>query len=476
MKKLLLFAAALFAALFSQAQWEPEVRLTNDPDSSLTTGQSQCIAAIDDMVHVVWYDKRDGNWEVYYKRSTDQGIIWGPDIRLTNNSSGSYYPRIAASGLNIHVVWMDLRDGNDEIYYKRSTDGGLSWGTDTRLTDDADDSRRPCISVSGSVVHVVWHDTRDGNYEIYYKRSTDGGLSWETDTQLTDDDGYSYSSSIAASETNVHVVWNDSRDGNGEIYYKRSIDGGINWGEETRLTNAELTSFFPSIAVSGEDVHVVWNDWRDGYAAEIYYKRSLDEGMSWEEDMRLTYDDWGNSIIPSIAVSNPVMHVVWEDNREGNYHIYYKRSEDGGENWGEDTLISGIGVMSSKESSLAISGSVVHVVWYDDRDWNPEVYYKRNPTGGFPVGIDNELTGNSGQLVSIFPNPASSILHIQFNDPPTIESFLTIRNILGEILISMPILNGEAIVDVSTLPNGIYIVEIAALDKQNESQKLIVSK
>ncbi len=43
----------------------------------------------------------------------------------------------------------------------------------------------PVIAINGSVVHVVWSDERDGNYEIYYKRSTDGGVSWGADTRLT---------------------------------------------------------------------------------------------------------------------------------------------------------------------------------------------------------------------------------------------------------------------------------------------------
>jgi hypothetical protein len=39
----------------------------------------------------------------------------------------------------------------------------------------------PSISNSGQIVHVIWRDERDGNKEIYYKRSIDGGLVWEND-------------------------------------------------------------------------------------------------------------------------------------------------------------------------------------------------------------------------------------------------------------------------------------------------------
>ena len=50
-------------------------------------------------------------------------------------------------GATIHVVWHDDRDGNTEIYYKRSTDNGTTWGADTRLTTDISWSERPSVAV-----------------------------------------------------------------------------------------------------------------------------------------------------------------------------------------------------------------------------------------------------------------------------------------------------------------------------------------
>ncbi len=72
------------------AQWQPDVRLTNDPANSYTSyNNAWCIASSGIVVHVVWYDNRDGNNEIYYKRSTDAGVSWGADTRLTNNTAES---------------------------------------------------------------------------------------------------------------------------------------------------------------------------------------------------------------------------------------------------------------------------------------------------------------------------------------------------------------------------------------------------
>ncbi len=280
----------------SYSQWQPDVRLTNNPASSQTCySNSWAVAANGNIVHVVWYDNRDGNYEIYYKRSTDSGLNWETDTRLTNSTGNSVGASLAISGMYVHVVWEDNRDGNREIYYKRSTNGGISWGADVRMTNDPYISYSPSsISVCGPFVHIVWPDTRNQpNYysEIYYKRSTDNGANWSTDIRLTNDSFESLYPSISASGCNVHIVWEDLRhginDGNWEIYYKRSTNGGLSWGGDTRLTNDIAISVLPSISAICPKVHVVWQDTRDGND-EIYYKHSTDGGTIWNSDMRLT--------------------------------------------------------------------------------------------------------------------------------------------------------------------------------------------
>lgn len=99
---------------------------------------------------------------------------------LTNNPgcshTGMSKPLIASNGYIVHIVWYDDRNGNSGIYYKRSIDGGTNWEIDTRLTNNSSYSYSPSVSVSGTVLHVVWRDNRDGNYEIYYKRNPTGNL------------------------------------------------------------------------------------------------------------------------------------------------------------------------------------------------------------------------------------------------------------------------------------------------------------
>ncbi|MDD5312833.1 MAG: exo-alpha-sialidase [Dehalococcoidia bacterium] len=364
----------LVTALPVYAAWGAEIRLTNAAGNS----KEPSVAVSGNIVHVVWFDSRDGNDEIYYRRSLDGGATWGADTRLTDNSSVSDNPSIAVSGSNIHIAWYDQRDGDAEIYYKRSLDGGATWGADTRLTDCLGNSYTPSIAVSGNTVHVAWHDERTpGNEEIYYKRSTDGGTTWDPDTRLTNAAGTSALASIAVSGNNVHVAWQDNRDGNWEIYYTHSIDGGVNFDPGTRLTDAAGESKYPSIAVSGNNVHVAWHDERSGNL-QIYYKRSFDGGTIWGADTQIVSSP-GLSERPSIAVWGNIVHITWQDNR-GEYYprweIYYKRSIDGGTAWGAETRLS-YAPDNSEVPVIAVSGNNVHVAWQDMRDGNYEIYYKK---------------------------------------------------------------------------------------------------
>jgi len=472
-KHLLITSIMLLGTLISLAQWQPDVRLTNDPSPSYTSANNaRCIASNGNNIHVVWNDYRIGNSSrIFYKRSTDGGISWQDDINLSTINQTSTNPSIAISGSDVHVVWDDDRISlsNREIYYRHSTDNGITWGPEVRLSSLPDDSYESSISVSGQLVIVVWQDGIWGALEVYCKRSTDAGATWGADTRLTNNTGYSASPSTCINGQIVHLIWGDDSDGNEEIYYKRSTDGGVSWGADTRLTNNPAIQRYPSISISGNAVHLVWFDDRDGggYNTEIYYKKSSDGGINWGPDTRLTNNP-GYSAIPSVFASGTAVHVVWYDERDGNDEIYYKRSIDGGTSWEPDTRLTN-NTSESINPSLTVSGSSVHVLWQDRRDGTyPEIYYKRNPTGDL-VGL-KELSSSEMQF-TVFPNPASSEIKIR-----SLENIneLSITDMYGKELYYSKVLNSttELRIPTSDFPAGLYFIRVRQENRAGV-QKLI---
>lgn len=109
--------------------------------------------------------------------------LWGDDVRLTNAPAASLLSYNFASSIAVgaddavHVVWYDSRDGESQIYYKRSLDGGNTWQADVRLVRDGTRREHPAIAASGSMVYVAWHERRgtDLGFYVVAARSLDGG-------------------------------------------------------------------------------------------------------------------------------------------------------------------------------------------------------------------------------------------------------------------------------------------------------------
>jgi len=362
-----------FQVYVAYRSWSSDMRLTNNAAPSEANWRGQAVASVGSYVYAVWADDRDGNWEIYYKRATNNGLTWGPDTRLTNEGNNSCYPSVAAYGSYVYVVWQDDRDGNWEIYLLRSENYGTSWYSAIRLTNNWGSSLRPSVAAYYRNVHVAWHDDRMENWEIYYKRSTNNGLNWGSDTRLTNDPSVSEYAYVAACGNYVYVAFQDDRFENYDVLVKTSTDNGATWTEQ-QLTFDTSDQKWASIAAYGYDVHVVWTDYRTEGNTEIYYRRSLDKGATYKPEIRLT-SSAGESTYPSVAVKGKTVYVVWQDYRTERWEIWFKDSPDRGVHWTADRILSAQ-PSTSQWPSVSVSGDNVYVVWTDNRNRNYEIYFK----------------------------------------------------------------------------------------------------
>jgi len=295
-----------------------------------TSGISECpviATSSGDEIHTAWSDFSSGNAEIFYRKSSDKGINWQNIKRLTWNAGDSKNPQINVdSNNNIHIVWEDTTPGNNEILYLMSTDKGSTWISRKRLTWTPGNSYHPKVETSlESNIYVFWDDSTSGDAEIYYKKSTDTGLNWSLNTRLTYCIGNSwFSDTLIESSEKIYVFWDDLCQGNSEIRYKKTSDSGSSWSPTRQITWNAGNSWKASVCLNQtNEIHIVWNDFTPGNS-EIFYKYSTDMGSSWEKTQRLTWNA-GESKGQKIESDNSGnIFLVWHDNTWGNYEIIFK--------------------------------------------------------------------------------------------------------------------------------------------------------
>jgi hypothetical protein len=149
--------------------WSGRTGLSTD----LSFSRNPVIAAGDDgTLHVVWQDGENVGGDIFYAQY--DGLAWQlvPDQIVTGGTeAGMPSVSVDAAG-DIHVVWVDNRHGQPELYYM--SNDGSGWSGEARLTRAAGTSTLPCVATRGNgSVHVLWTDNRDGNPEIYFRATSE---------------------------------------------------------------------------------------------------------------------------------------------------------------------------------------------------------------------------------------------------------------------------------------------------------------
>ncbi len=352
-------------------------------------------------IHVVWTN--DSVSEISYRRSEDYGLTWTPERLITNISAGGVCdgPNVAVTGNTVHVVFESERESPDfEVWYMRSDDNGNTWTEEIQLSDDdIAGSLIASVAAAGDDVYVLWADERHNFIrEIYFKRSTDGGNTWTADRRLTfHQDGTTSKPALIITPDKLHLVYNEHTGGSPstmEPMYMYSTDKGDNWSEPLMLSQDQsMHSIFygpGGFDVDGDTIHVVWDDNRFWDGGEIYYRRSTDAGLSWEPEVRITYDLDNSQMQPYVSAKDDFVQIFWQDARDkpGNIrNIYSVNSTDGGASWNEDYRVTHQPwpVSSWIRRSGYDDDGYTHIIYIDNRTGTRHLYYKRSPDFGEPI-------------------------------------------------------------------------------------------
>src|SRR5919202_2796091 len=148
------------------------------------------VASYGNNVYVLWLDDALGSRDVFLRKSVDGGNTFDTEIiDLSKNSmkggGGVFNPRIIASADNVYVAWENTPQNNGQVFFTKSSDGGNSFSDPLNLGNNTGFSGYPQIAVSqknNKNVYIVWHDAGNG---ITFRKSTNGGNSFGNTTNLS---------------------------------------------------------------------------------------------------------------------------------------------------------------------------------------------------------------------------------------------------------------------------------------------------
>lgn len=399
--------------------WSHEQQITSG------SGNARIVDVLADpsgsLVHLAWEDDREKTNQVFYKRSLDGGVTWESDRRLTDLASETIepLPRLASNGRELVVLFSDRTTTGEHIFYLISRDKGWHFSQSVQLTSSLGYQTNPAASFAGAVLHVVWQNYHRGQWQICYVRSLDSGATWQSSIALTNTEGQDRHPAISVSGQSVFVVWSRYYQGREAVFFKASYDSGVTWKPEVQLVGYEPPVFliFPSIGSNGSSIHVVWN------GREVLYSRSLDAGMTWNSATPLTNRS-REYLAPRISVVGPHLKVISAairlEDKNVSADIYYLQSEDGGTQWAKPVVLSGHGENgSSLAPSISVQADSTFIAWQDNRNGPYEIYLISKPDFAALHGFESRLVI---PVASILGVAIATLLLLTIKRPETTQT------------------------------------------------------
>ena len=133
------------------------VRLTDDdgmaskyPDIAIANGRAA----------VTWFDKKDGNEEVYLAVGDRAAFTSGQlaPARLTETTGHSIGAYLAWNGDRLGVAWCDDSPGNQELFFQSFNRDGRAEAPPTRITTTSASSSIPAIKPWNSGFALLWNE------------------------------------------------------------------------------------------------------------------------------------------------------------------------------------------------------------------------------------------------------------------------------------------------------------------------------
>jgi hypothetical protein len=256
----------------------------------------------DKRVYLTWRESSDDNYmKVVFAASHDGGKTFGSPVVVRQAYAEDWdCPKFGTYGDEVYLAWIEtkllykaedpaeLLVGDSDVFFAASRDGGQAFESPVNISEGigAFTSELELLASDGRI-YAVWRDTipqlRDGfmdfygNAEVVMTKSLDGGKTFDTPVNLSDNPTDSYRPSIAANDNTVLVVWLESAfpSDQATVSLRSSNDGGNTFAKVDEDLMIAITEPLgrPQIQTSadGHKLYVLWSQRQENsYEAQNY--------------------------------------------------------------------------------------------------------------------------------------------------------------------------------------------------------------
>jgi hypothetical protein len=347
------------------------------------------VSSSDNKIYVVWQESVPGNidknYEIFFKKSSDRGNSFGEKIRLSDNIGFSEHPQMSAESKNVYVVWADDTNVNKQIYFKKSDNGGNSFGEQMLLSNINSNAFNQEIWSFGDNVYIVWLEKIPlGPYRIMLSSSNDGGDTFSEPIVLSENAMAQTFPKVSAFDSHIYVTWNveDQANVKSGVYFISSIDNGMTFGNASKLNNEEKDFGEPQVASYANQVYVIWGGSETNMLRSLSFIKSNDYGKTFSNIKKIGETELGRLNEPSnveiIADQNNRVFISWQDKMDISHkdEIFFASSTDRGESFSGVMNLSNNLDISECPSIVAVD-DMVYATWEDLTPGNHEVLFSR---------------------------------------------------------------------------------------------------
>jgi hypothetical protein len=306
-KEILLAISIDNGTTFSEA-----INLSN---TTSTNSRNLELSTFENNIYAVWLDEDEqGNGIIVFKASNDGGETFGNPITIARNvttNNDFTFPKVAAYGDNVYIAWNvadsssqgEVEKNITDLLYVKSSDQGNTFSPPIKLNNNGEKVGEAQLAAYGNAVYVVWgsspYDHITSN--LFFIKSTDNGNTFSNATEVKNDNF------VNPSNVEIVVVGNNKSERNGpqslssspssqqvqqpqlyitgqvplsneneEIFLASSSDNGDTFSQiTTNLSNNSEFSECSSIAASGNNIYVIWQDRTPGNNEALFTKANI---------------------------------------------------------------------------------------------------------------------------------------------------------------------------------------------------------